>query len=158
VYVNVCAGDPNSNWAWFEKQKAAFVNLKVNFSAGDLPEFEENNDLSSGHKLEVNWRKLGPSVIVKASKIGKASDFWNRYKEDIQRAKDLGDLLFIPLPFLPATLPSPPPPHWRISDSKSSLHCKRSFLGTISCIGSKGRVSFVNSRLHTHGLCSLGSR
>jgi beta-glucosidase/6-phospho-beta-glucosidase/beta-galactosidase len=88
VYQN--SGDPNSNWAWFEKQKAAFVNLKVNFSSGNLPEFEENIDLSDGHKLEANWRRLGPSVIVKDSKIGKASDFWGRYKEDIQRAKDLG--------------------------------------------------------------------
>lgn len=84
------AGDPNSNWAWFEKQKAAFVNIKLKFSAGDLPEFEDNNDTSEGPRIETSYRRLGPSVVVKDSKIGKSSDFWHKYKEDIQRAKDLG--------------------------------------------------------------------
>ena len=85
-----CTGDSNSNWAWFEKQKAAFVNIKLKFSAGDLPEFEDNNDTSEGPRIETSYRRLGPSVVVKDSKIGKSSDFWHKYKEDIQRAKDLG--------------------------------------------------------------------
>lgn len=84
------AGDPNSNWAWFEKQKAAYLNLSFKASAGDLPEFDDTEDAADDGRLEINFRKLGPSIIFKNSRIGKASDFWNRYKEDIQRAKDLG--------------------------------------------------------------------
>lgn len=86
----VCTGDPNSNWAWFEKQKAAFINLNLRASAGDLPNFDDTEDVADNGRIETNFRKLGPSIIVKDSKIGKASDFWNRYKEDLQRAKDLG--------------------------------------------------------------------
>lgn len=85
-----CTGDPHSNWAWFEKQKAAFVNLKLKISLGDLPEFEDNTDLTAAPRLETSYRKLGPSIITEGAKIGKSSDFWHRYKEDIQRAKEIG--------------------------------------------------------------------
>ena len=40
--------------------------------------------------VQVKWPKLGPSKIVKNFRIEKASDFWNRYEQDIQLAKDLG--------------------------------------------------------------------
>ena len=66
------------------------MNIKLKFSAGDLPEFEDNNDTAEGERLEASFRRLGPSIIFKDSKIGKSSDFWHKYKEDIQRAKDLG--------------------------------------------------------------------
>ena len=34
IYV-VCTGDPNSNWAWYEKQKMVAVDLKLSLSSGD---------------------------------------------------------------------------------------------------------------------------
>ena len=40
--------------------------------------------------VQVKWPKLGPSKIVKNFRIEEASDFWNRYEQDIQLAKDLG--------------------------------------------------------------------
>lgn len=86
----VLTGDPNSNWAWFEKQKAAWVNINLRASAGDLPYFDDAEEAAGNGRIETNFRKLGPSIIVKDSKIGNASDFWNNYKEDLQRAKDIG--------------------------------------------------------------------
>lgn len=66
------------------------MNLSLRATAGDLPEFDDAEDAADNGRIEANYRRLGPSIIVKDSKIGKASDFWGRYKEDIQRAKDLG--------------------------------------------------------------------
>lgn len=43
--------------------------------------------------VEARWDDLGPSVIEEGFKIGLASDFWNRYEEDIQLAKGLGVFL-----------------------------------------------------------------
>lgn len=83
-------GDPNSNWAWFEKQKAAYVNVSLRATSGDLPLFDDAEEAADNGRIEANFRRLGPSIIFKDSKIGRASDFWNHYKEDIQRAKDLG--------------------------------------------------------------------
>ena len=40
--------------------------------------------------VEAKWPKLGPSKIQKNARIGIASDFWNRYEEDILLAKDIG--------------------------------------------------------------------
>ena len=39
---------------------------------------------------QARWDDLGPSVIEGGFKIGVASDFWNRYEEDIMLAKGLG--------------------------------------------------------------------
>ena len=39
---------------------------------------------------QARWDDLGPSVIEGGFKIGVASDFWNRYEEDILLAKGLG--------------------------------------------------------------------
>ena len=43
-----------------------------------------------GTVVEAKWPKLGPSKIVNNTRIGCASDFWNRYEQDIQLAKDIG--------------------------------------------------------------------
>ncbi len=43
-----------------------------------------------GTVVEAKWPKLGPSKIQKNERIGIASDFWNRYEEDILLAKDIG--------------------------------------------------------------------
>ena len=67
------------------------MNLKLRISAGDLSEFDDNNDSTEAPRLEANYRRLGPSIITEGAKIGKSSDFWHRYKEDIQRAKDIGE-------------------------------------------------------------------
>ena len=48
-----------------------------------------------GTVVEAKWPKLGPSKIQKNSRIGKASDFWNRYEEDILLAKDIGARLSV---------------------------------------------------------------
>ena len=65
------------------------MHLGIKASDGDLPHFDEPDGTDAG-VVETSFRKLGPSVIVKDSRIGKSSDFWNRFKEDIKRAKDLG--------------------------------------------------------------------
>lgn len=45
---------------------------------------------AEGTVVEAKWPKLGPSKIVKNTRIGVASDFWNRYEQDIQLSKDIG--------------------------------------------------------------------
>jgi len=42
------------------------------------------------YTYKARWDDLGPSVIEGGFKIGVASDFWNRYEEDIMLAKGLG--------------------------------------------------------------------
>ena len=44
----------------------------------------------TGSLIEAEFPKLGPSKIQKNARIGKASDFWNRYEQDIKLAADLG--------------------------------------------------------------------
>ena len=44
----------------------------------------------TGSLIEAKFPKLGPSTIQKNARIGKASDFWNRYEQDIKLAADLG--------------------------------------------------------------------
>ena len=65
----------------------AGVRLRFGFGATD-----DADGLREDHDgfVEARWDALGPSVIEKGFKIGTASDFWNRYEEDIQLAKDLG--------------------------------------------------------------------
>ena len=82
------AGDPNSQWAAFEEQKAAHVNVNLRLSPGELPEWDTPSP-TAATVVAATWEKLGPSKIVKNQRIGVASDFWNRYEEDIQLAKDL---------------------------------------------------------------------
>ena len=53
-----------------------------------------------GTLIEAKWPKLGPSKIVKNTRIGVASDFWNRYEEDIQLAKDIGRFEDVSLRYL----------------------------------------------------------
>ena len=43
-----------------------------------------------GMVVEAKFPKLGPSKIQKNARIGLASDFWNRYEQDILLAKDIG--------------------------------------------------------------------
>lgn len=37
---------------------------------------------------------MGKSVIMNNERIGKSSDFWNNYEQDIRLAKELGKLHF----------------------------------------------------------------
>lgn len=37
---------------------------------------------------------MGKSVIMNNERIGKSSDFWNNYEQDIRLAKELGKLYF----------------------------------------------------------------
>ena len=80
------AGDSNSQWAAFEEQKAAHVNVNLRLSPGELPEWDTPSATDAA-VVAATWEKLGPSKIVKNQRIGVASDFWNRYEEDIQLAK-----------------------------------------------------------------------
>ena len=84
----LCAGDPNSQWKAFEEQKAAHVNVNLRLSAGVLPEWDTPS-ASGDAVVAATWENLGPSKIVRDQRIGVASDFWNRYEEDIQLAKDV---------------------------------------------------------------------
>ena len=83
------AGDPNAQWAYFQEQKQVHVNLRLRLSAGNMTDWNEPGT-AKGTVVEAKWPKLGPSKIVKNTRIGKASDFWNRYEQDIQLAKDIG--------------------------------------------------------------------
>jgi hypothetical protein len=83
------AGDPNSNWAAFQEQKQAHVNLRLRLTGGEIDDWNEPGT-STGTVVEAKWPKLGPSKIVNNTRIGCASDFWNRYEQDIQLAKDIG--------------------------------------------------------------------
>ena len=83
-----CTGDPNSQWKAFEEQKAAHVNVNLRLSAGALPEWDTPSASGDG-VVAATWENLGPSKIVGDQRIGVASDFWNRYEEDIQLAKDI---------------------------------------------------------------------
>ena len=83
------AGDPNANWAYFQEQKQVHVNMRLRLSAGNMTDWHEPGT-ADGTVVEAKWPKLGPSKIVKNTRIGKASDFWNRYEQDIQLAKDIG--------------------------------------------------------------------
>ncbi|KAK9814269.1 hypothetical protein WJX72_003165 [[Myrmecia] bisecta] len=87
VYQN--SGDPNSNWGWFEKQKSTHVNLSLRISDGDLSP-PDPLSVNEGNIVQADWPKLGPSTMKEGFQIGKSSDFWNRYKQDIQLCKDIG--------------------------------------------------------------------
>lgn len=54
-----------------------------------MTDFQEPGT-NTGSVFEAKFPKLGPSKIVKNTRIGKASDFWNLYEKDIQLAADLG--------------------------------------------------------------------
>lgn len=83
------AGDPNANWAYFQEQKQAHINLRLRLSTGLMTDFQEPGT-NTGSVFEAKFPKLGPSKIVKNTRIGKASDFWNLYEKDIKLAADLG--------------------------------------------------------------------
>ena len=83
------AGDPNANWAYFQEQKAAHVNFNLRLSTGCMTDFHEPGT-DTGSLIEAEFPKLGPSKIQKNARIGKASDFWNRYEQDIKLSADLG--------------------------------------------------------------------
>ena len=83
------AGDPNAQWAYFQEQKSAHINLRLRLSTGCMTDFQEPGT-NTGSTFEAKFPKLGPSKIVKNTRIGKASDFWNMYEKDIQLAADLG--------------------------------------------------------------------
>ncbi|CAL5224317.1 g6984 [Coccomyxa viridis] len=87
VYQN--SGDPNANWAYFQEQKAAHVNFNLRLSTGCMTDFHEPGT-DTGSLIEAEFPKLGPSKIQKNARIGKASDFWNRYEQDIKLSADLG--------------------------------------------------------------------
>jgi hypothetical protein len=84
------AGDPNAQWAYFQEQKHVHINLRLRLSAGTMTDWNQPGT-ADGTVVEAKWPKFGPSKIVKNTRIGIASDFWNRYKEDIQLAKDIGE-------------------------------------------------------------------
>ena len=54
-----------------------------------MTDFQEPGT-NTGSVFEAKFPKLGPSKIVKNTRIGKASDFWNLYEKDIKLAADLG--------------------------------------------------------------------
>ena len=83
------AGDPNAQWAYFQEQKSAHINLRLRLSTGCMTDFQEPGT-NTGSTFEAKFPKLGPSKIVKNTRIGKASDFWNLYERDIQLAADIG--------------------------------------------------------------------
>ena len=83
------AGDPNAQWAYFQEQKSAHINLRLRMSTGCMTDFQEPGT-NTGSTFEAKFPKLGPSKIVKNTRIGKASDFWNLYERDIQLAADIG--------------------------------------------------------------------
>ena len=89
IYV-FCTGDPHANWAYFQEQKAAHINFNLRLSTGCMTDFHEPGT-DTGSLLEAEFPKLGPSKIQKNARIGKASDFWNRYEQDIKLAANLGD-------------------------------------------------------------------
>ena len=69
------------------EQVSAGVRLRL--GCGDT---DDADGLCEDHDgfLEARWDGLGPSVIENGFKIGVASDFWNRYAEDIELARGLG--------------------------------------------------------------------
>jgi len=87
IYV-VCTGDPNSNWAWYEKQKMVAVDLKLSLSSGDTSGLDPANH--DGTMVHSSWNRLGKSVVMNNERIGVSSDFWNNYAQDIRLAKELG--------------------------------------------------------------------
>ena len=83
-------GDPNCNWAKFEKQKMVAFDVKLSLSTGDTSGINPSNH--DGTTAHSSWNKLGKSVIKNGEMIGMSSDFWNNYEQDIQLAKDLGKI------------------------------------------------------------------
>jgi hypothetical protein len=59
--ANVGPGDPNSNWAWFEKQKKAHVRLRIRFSSGHPDNVDGLRD-DYATFVQASWKKLGPST------------------------------------------------------------------------------------------------
>ncbi|DBB01829.1 hypothetical protein WJX77_006999 [Trebouxia sp. C0004] len=90
VYQN--SGDPNSNWAWYEKQKTVAVDLKLSLSSGDTSGLDPANH--DGTMVHSSWNRLGKSVVMNNERIGVSSDFWNNYAQDIRLAKELGSNAF----------------------------------------------------------------
>ena len=85
---HTAAGDPNSNWAWYEKQKMVAADVKLGFSTADTSSIDAATQ--KGAAVHTSWDKLGKSVIMNNERIGKSSDFWNNYEQDIRLAKELG--------------------------------------------------------------------
>ena len=83
-------GDPNSNWAWFEKQKAAHINIDFRLTTGDMRGIRACPGYNTEPTIGCHLEKLGPSVIQEGFQIGKASDFWHLYEDDIAKAASLG--------------------------------------------------------------------
>ena len=83
-------GDPNSNWAWFEKQKAAHINIDFRLTTGDMRGIRACPGYNIEPTIGCHMEKLGPSVIQEGFQIGKASDFWHLYEDDIAKAASLG--------------------------------------------------------------------
>ncbi|KAL3135656.1 hypothetical protein ABBQ38_006135 [Trebouxia sp. C0009 RCD-2024] len=90
VYQN--SGDPNSNWAWYEKQKSVAADLQLSFSSGDTSGLDASQH--NGTTVHTSWKNMGKSVIMNNERIGKSSDFWNNYEQDIRLAKELGSNAF----------------------------------------------------------------
>lgn len=63
--------------------------VRLRFGLGATDDVDGMNEDHDGF-IETRWDGLGPSVIEEGFRIGLASDFWNRYEEDVQLAKELG--------------------------------------------------------------------
>lgn len=72
--------------------------------------------------MESTKMGAGPSVIEKGYKIGISSDFWNRYEEDIQLTKDIGEY-FALAPFIPS--------HSSRRTSVNTSHQRHSYCRTV---------------------------
>lgn len=89
----MCSGDPNSNWAWYEKQKSIAADLQLSLSSGDASGLDVS--AHNGTTVHTSWKNMGKSVIMNNERIGKSSDFWNNYEQDIRLAKELGKESYI---------------------------------------------------------------
>ena len=65
----LAGGDPNANWAYFQEQKQAHINLRLRLSMGQMTDFQEPGT-NTGTVFAAKFPKLGPSKIVKNSRIG----------------------------------------------------------------------------------------
>ena len=70
------AGDPNSNWAWFEKQKSASVDFKLRFSTGDTSKIDHMDH--NGVTASATWRNAGWCLCSRlvAAGLEAANLFW----------------------------------------------------------------------------------
>ena len=68
------------------------ADFELSISTGDTSGLDASQH--DGTTVHSSWRNLGKSVIMNNERIGKSSDFWNNYEQDIRLAKELGTPIF----------------------------------------------------------------